>query len=114
MPCANLMRILYKKGFLNEAGPVSRHPDFSLVDKLRMPIESLWWDEHVPDIDTNDNNPALLALLTLEILNVGDDFLSKLKGAYSSTCSYLVRILKGDRDRKLRNHRTDCFDITIV
>jgi hypothetical protein len=38
----------------------------------------------VPYIDTNGNALALLALSTLEILNVDDDFLSKLKGAHSS------------------------------
>ena len=39
------------------------------------------------DIDTNGNGPALLALSTLEALNVDDDFMSNLKGAYS-TCIY--------------------------
>ena len=33
----------------------------------------------MPDIDTNGNGPALLALSTLEALNVDDDFLSNLK-----------------------------------
>ena len=53
MPYTNLMRILYKKGILTEAGPVSRRPDFLHVDNLYMPDESLWWDGKVPDIDTN-------------------------------------------------------------
>ena len=35
-------------------------------------------------IDTNDSDPALLALTTSEILNVDYDFLSELKGTYSS------------------------------
>jgi hypothetical protein len=35
---------------------------------MDMPDESLWWDEKVPDIDTNCNGPALLALSTLEAL----------------------------------------------
>ena len=42
---ANLMRILYMKGILNEAEPVSRRPDFLPIDNMYMPDESLWWDE---------------------------------------------------------------------
>ncbi len=38
-------------------------------------------------IDNNGNDPALLALSTLETLNVDEDFLSKLKRAYS-ICNY--------------------------
>ncbi len=38
------------------------------------------------DIATNENDPAILALSTLES-NIDDDFLSKLNGAYSA-CSY--------------------------
>jgi len=87
MPYANLMRILYMKGILNEADPVSRRPDLLPIDNMYMPDESLWWDGKVPGIDTNGNDLALLALSTLAILNVDDHFLSKLKGAYS-ICSY--------------------------
>jgi hypothetical protein len=75
------------KGILNEADPVSRRPDFLPIDDLYMPDESLWWDEQVPDIDTNGNVSVLLAISTLEALNVDDDFLSNLKEAYS-TCAY--------------------------
>jgi len=81
MSYANLMRILYKKGFINEADPVSRRPDFLPVDNPLMPCETLWWDVNVHDIDTNANDPSTLALSTLDILNVDDEFLSKLKGA---------------------------------
>ena len=81
---ANLMRIIYRKGILHEASPVSRRPDFLPVDELRGPDESLWWDGNMHAIDNNYDDPALLALSTLEILNVDDDFLSKLKGAVSS------------------------------
>jgi len=38
----------------------------------------------VPDMDTNDHGHALLAQSTLEALNVDDNFLSNLKGAYST------------------------------
>ena len=86
-PYANLMRILYRKGILNEADPVSRHPDFIPIDNMYMPDESLWWNKNVPGIDTNGNGPTLLALSTLEALNVDDDFMSNLKGAYC-TCAY--------------------------
>ena len=41
MPYANLMRILYMKGILNEADPVSRRPDFLPFDDLYMQDESL-------------------------------------------------------------------------
>jgi hypothetical protein len=34
MPYANFMRILYRKGILNEADPVSRRPDFHQIDEL--------------------------------------------------------------------------------
>ena len=84
MPYVNLMRILYRKGILSEADPVSRRPDFLPIDNLYMPDESLLWDGKVHGIDTNGNNPALLALSTLEALKVDNDFLSILKGAYST------------------------------
>ena len=35
MPYANEMRILYRKGILNEADPVSRRPDFLQIDLYR-------------------------------------------------------------------------------
>jgi hypothetical protein len=37
MPYANLMRIIYRKRILNEADPVSRRPDFHLINKMYMP-----------------------------------------------------------------------------
>ncbi len=37
MPYDNFMRILYRKGNLNEADPVSRRPDFHQIDKLYNP-----------------------------------------------------------------------------
>ena len=53
MSNANLMRILYMKGILNEADPVSRRPDFLPIDNMYTPDESLQWDGKVHDIDTN-------------------------------------------------------------
>ena len=82
MPQANLTRILYMKGILNEVDPVFRRPDFLLIDNMCRPDESLSLDGKVPNIDTYDNDPALLTLSTLEALNVDDDFLSNLNGAY--------------------------------
>jgi hypothetical protein len=73
------MHILYIQGILNEADPVSRRPDFPPADNLCKLDESLWWDRNVPDIGTDGNDPSLLALSTLEILNMDDDFLSILK-----------------------------------
>ncbi len=75
--------------------------------------ESLWWDENEADIDTNSNDPALLALSTME-LNVGDDFLAKLKGGIPRVASSLMIITYDGRDSKLRNHPTGCSGITIV
>jgi len=36
--------------------------------------ESIWWGGNVHGIDTNSNDPALLTLSTLEILNGDDEF----------------------------------------
>ena len=36
MPYANIMRILYMKGSLNEADPVSRRPDFHPIDDEKL------------------------------------------------------------------------------
>ncbi len=66
---------------------MSRRPDFHQIDDMYMPKLNLWWDGNVPDIIYNGNNPTLLALSTLELLNVDDDFLSQLKRTYS-TCNY--------------------------
>jgi hypothetical protein len=81
------MRIIYRKGILNEVDPLSRHPDFLSIDKMYMPDESLWWDGNVLGITYNGNDPALLDLSTLESLNIDNDYLSQFKGAYSS-CNY--------------------------
>jgi hypothetical protein len=85
---ANLMRVFYIKGILNEADPVSRRPDSIPVDNMRRLDERLLWDGNVHGIDTNGNDPTLLSLSTVELLNGDEEFLSKLKGAYTS-CSYL-------------------------
>jgi hypothetical protein len=66
---------------------VCRRPDFHPIDKLYKPDLNLPWDGNVPDIIDNGNDPTLLALSTLETLNVDDDFLSQLKGAYSA-CNF--------------------------
>ena len=86
MPYANEMRILYRKGILNEADPASRRPDFLQID-IYIQEDIFWWDGNVPDIIYNGSDHALLALTTSQELNVDDDFLSQLKRAYSS-CHY--------------------------
>ena len=48
---------------------MSQRLDFLPIDNMYMVDENLWWDGKVSDIDTNGNGPALLALLTLEVLN---------------------------------------------
>jgi len=52
----------------------------------------------VLDIDTCGNDPALQALSILEALNVDDDFLSNLKGAYSNC----VNFSNDNNERRLR------------
>ncbi len=97
MPYANGMRILYRKGILSEADPVSRRPDFLQLD-LHIPKDSLWWNGNMHDIIYNGSDHALLALTTFQSLNVDDDFLSQLKGAYSS-CNYFFNENIGRRKR---------------
>jgi hypothetical protein len=93
------MRILYKKGILNEADPLSRRPDCLQLDLYR-PEDSLLWDGNVPDVIYNGSDPALLALTTFQELNIDDDFLSQLKGNYSS-CNYFSDENNGRRKRQL-------------
>ena len=81
------MSILYRKASVNEAGPVSRRPDCFHPDdvQLRRPAEmfDLWWDGNVLDLCYHNNDTTLL-VLSEDILSVDDDFLTKLKSAYSS------------------------------
>jgi hypothetical protein len=86
------------KGILNDIDPASRRPDFLPIDNLYMADESLWWDGKVSDMDTDGNGHALLALSTLKSLNVDDDFLSNLKGAYY-TCAYFCN---ANNERRMR------------
>jgi hypothetical protein len=65
---------------------------------MYMPEDSLWWDGKKLDIDTNGNGPALLALSTLETLNVDDEFMPNLKGTYSP-CAYFST---NNNERRLR------------
>ena len=55
----------------------------------------------MPNIDTNGNGHALMALSTLEALNVDDDFMSNLKGAFS-TCAYFSN---DNIERRLRQKK---------
>jgi hypothetical protein len=90
MPFAQNMSILYRKGSVNEADPVSRRPDFFYPDdvQLRRQAEmfALWWDNNVPDLCYQNNDTALLVLFADNVF-VDDDFLTKLKSAYS-LCPY--------------------------
>jgi hypothetical protein len=115
MPYANIMRIIYIKGFLDDADPVSRRPDFLPIDddKLINTQEYLWWDGDVLAILNNDNEPALLALST-EILNVDVEFLAQLKEAYTLCNFSQMRIVYDGRVKRQRNQRTGCLGIIIV
>ncbi len=105
MPYANAMRVLYKKGILKEVDPVSRRPDFLQIDLYR-PEDSLWWDGNVPGIIYNCSDPALLAVTTFQSLNADDDFLSRLKWAYSS-CNYFFDENIGRKKRLLIEKSSD-------
>ena len=77
------------------------------------PDESLWWDGKVFDIDTNGNGPALLTQSTLEALNVDDDFLSNLKGAYSTLAYFDNESIEKRLRQKIENHPTGYLNIAI-
>ena len=74
MPFTGYMTIIYRKGSLNVADPVSRRPDF---------YSTRGWDGEVPDqaslhaLEEPDRNYVAIS--------VGDDFRVKLKGAYTSS-----------------------------
>ena len=93
---AQSMSILYRKESLNEADLVSRRPIFSppYDVQLRRPAEmfALWWDGNVPDLCYQNNDIALL-VLSADTVFVDNDFLTKLKSAYSS-CSYFSDEIK--------------------
>jgi hypothetical protein len=101
MHFAHRMSILYRKGSVNEAGVVSRHPDFLHPDDghMRRPYEmfALWWDGKVADLCYQSNDFALL-LLSEDIVCVDDGFLTKLKTTYSS-CSFF-----GDEKTRWKNY----------
>ena len=87
MPFAHRMSILYRKESVSKAEVLSRRPDFFHPDDahMRRPIEmfALWWDGTVPDLCYQSNDTALM-VLSAEIVSVDDEFLTKLKTAYSS------------------------------
>ncbi len=66
---------------------MSRRPDFYQINKLYRPNLNISWDGNVPSIIYNVNDLVLMALPSLESFNIDDDFLSQLKGAYS-TCNF--------------------------
>ncbi len=105
MPYAIEMLILYKTRILNEADPVSRRPAFLQIDLYR-PKDSLWWDGNVPGTIYNGSDLTLLALTTFQELNIDDDFLSQLKGAYFS-CNYFSDYNIGRKKRQLIEKSSD-------
>ncbi len=62
--------------------------DFLPIDNMYKLDESLWWDGKVHGINTNGNSPVLVALLTLKALNIDDDLVTNLKGAYFSSAYF--------------------------
>ena len=93
---AHCMSILCRKRSVNEADVVSRCPHFFHPDDvhLRRLVEmfALRWDGNVSDLCYQSNDTALLVLLA-DTVFVDDDFLTKLKSAYSS-CSYFSDEIK--------------------
>ena len=96
MPFAQNISILYRKGFVNEAEPVSRRPDFLHPDDIQLrrlaEMFALWWDCNVFDLCYQNNDTALLVLSANNVF-VDDDFLTKLKSAYSP-CPYFSGEIK--------------------
>ena len=84
---------------------MSRRPNF-LRNDLYRPEDNLWWDGNASGIIYNGNDPALLALTTFQSLNVDDDFLSQLKGAYFS-CNYFSDENIGRKKRQLIEKLSD-------
>jgi len=85
---------------------VSRRPDFFQTDMYRQE-DSLWWDGNVPDIIYNVNDHALLTLSTFQSLNVDDDFLSQLKGAYFSFNYFSNENIASKRKKRLIEKSSD-------
>jgi hypothetical protein len=60
------MSILYRKGSVNEADPVSRRADFFHPDDVQVcklaEMFALWWDGNVPELCYQNNDIALLVL----------------------------------------------------
>ena len=86
------MSILYRKRYVNEADLASRCPDFSNPDDVQLrslaEMFALSWDGKVPDL-CYQNNDTTLCVLSADIVYVDNDFLTKLKSAYSSCpCFY--------------------------
>ena len=73
-----------------------RRPDFFHPDdvQLHKPSEvfALWWDGNVHDLCYQNNDSALL-VLSADTFFVDDDFLTKLRSAYSS-CPYFSDEIK--------------------
>ena len=70
----------------------------------------------MPGIIYNGNDLALLAMTTFQTLNVDDDFLSQLKGAYPS-CNYLFDENIGRKKRQLIEKSSDglfCYHHRVV
>ena len=92
MPFAPCTSILYRQGSVNEADVVPRCPDFFHPDdaRLRRPVEMflVWWEGKVPD-PCYQSNDTVFVVLSADSVSVDDEFLTKLKTAYSS-CSYFV------------------------
>ena len=84
-PFAGYMSLIYRKGCLNEADPISRRPDFF----------SIWGEADV--------NPSMVDLMALHVDNitVDGDFERKLKGAYSS-CKYFSDATRLTRDKIIK------------
>ena len=88
------MSIVYREGFVDEADPVSRHPDFFHPDDvhLRKPAEmfALKWNVNIPDLCYESNDTILLVLA--DIISVDNHFMNKLKLHIPRVHTFLMKL----------------------
>jgi hypothetical protein len=104
-PFVGLMTLAYRKGALNEAGPLSRRPDF--VPRATIP---LFWDGEVPSDRELRRKSELLSedaqlnLLTVNALQLSHEFADLIREGYSQDSFY------GDEGEWTKDSRIEARD----
>jgi hypothetical protein len=104
-PFVGSMTLVYRKGALNEANPLSRRPDF--VPQATVP---LFWDGGVPsDRELRRKSQlmfedAQLNLLTVNALQLSPEFADLIREGYSQDSFY------GDEGEWTKNSRIEARD----